>query len=329
MDDVCSAVTCGNVVRLCSLWGSSCSCRTVTSRHAGPGSPDSLHSRLTPHAERAILVAVRRARWRAVLGVALVAAVLWACAGAAPAWDRSLPALDGTVVPQARGAVEHVVRPDGSYGRYGDYSVYLPAGYGQDPRRRYPVVYLLHGGSDSVSFFLELGAREVLDAGVRAGTIWPMILVMVDGGPTFAGDGHVSTSFDEYLVSELMPDVDRRWRTVAARAGRAIGGISLGGRHALEFAADHPTLVAAVGGHSATVPGSPERLAAAGMPIWLDVGKRDGLFPADEALARLLQRHGADVRWHPAPGEHGRTYWRAHLAEYLRFYSEALGGAGS
>jgi hypothetical protein len=34
---------------------------------------------------------------------------------------------------------------------------------------------------------------------------------------------------------------------------------------------------------------------------------------------------GADVRWHPAPGIHGRFYWAAHLLDYLRFYSEALG----
>jgi len=324
MDDMCGALTCGNVVRRRFLWGSSCSCRTGTSRHAGPGSPGSLRSRLTRPGDRAILVVVRRTQWRALLRVALVTAVLWGCAGAAPASHRSLPALDDTVVSQARGAVEHVVLPDSSFGAYGDYDVYLPAGYGHDPRRRYPVAYLLHGGSDSVSFFLELGAREVMDAGVRAGTIRPMILVMVDGGPTFTGDGREPMSFDDYLLSDLIPDVDRRWRTQAVRA---IGGVSLGGRHALEFAADHPTLVAAVGGHSATMPGSPERLAAAGFPIYLDVGTRDGLFPADEALARFLRRHGADVQWHPAPGTHGRPYWSAHLAEYLRFYSEALGGS--
>lgn len=257
-------------------------------------------------------------------GVGLAAAVLWGCAGAAPRSDHALPPLDPTVVSTARGAVEHVTLPDSSYGVYGDYSVYLPPGYGQGSRRRYPVVYLLHGGSDTVTFFAELGAPRAMDAGIRAGTIRPMILVMVDGGPMFTGDGDVPLSFEDFLVSELMPDVDHRWRTVADRSGRAIGGVSLGGRHALEFAADHPGLVAAVGGHSATVPGSPSRLAAAGMPIWLDVGTRDGLFPADEALARYLQQHGADVQWHPAFGEHGRPYWRAHLPEYLRFYSRTL-----
>jgi hypothetical protein len=73
-----------------------------------------------------------------------------------------------------------------------------------------------------------------------------------------------------------------------------------GRRHALEFAADHPSLVAAAGGHSTTVPRSPDDLAAAKIPIYLD------------------------VRWQPAPGAHGRPYRSAHLADYLRFYSDAL-----
>ena len=126
-----------------------------------------------------------------------------------------------------------------------------------------------------------------------------------------------------------MPDVDHRWRTVAERAGRAIGGISLGGRLALEFAADHPSLVAAAAGHSTTVKQSTDdlaaRLSAAALPIYLDVGESDGLFATDEALAQSLRRRDADVRWHTAEGKHERSYWTAHLTDYLRFYSDALG----
>jgi enterochelin esterase-like enzyme len=138
----------------------------------------------------------------------------------------------------------------------------------------------------------------------------------------------VATSFGDYVAAELLPDVDARWRTVAERRGRAIGGISLGGRYALEFAAEYPALVAAVGGHSTSIPRSPERLAGASVPIYLDVGERDELFARDEALATNLRRLGADVRWNPAEGGHAGTYWTAHLGDYLRFYSDAL-GAGS
>jgi enterochelin esterase-like enzyme len=258
----------------------------------------------------------------------VLAAVIGGCGGVGDP-SRGGPAAVSTVVTGPQGAVEHVTSRGSSFGVYGDYSIYLPPGYGQDPQRRYPVVYLLHGGSDSDSFFLELGIREAMDAVLGSGAAGAMILVLVDGGPSFTGDGSVATSFGDYVASELVPDVDRRWRTVAERRGRAIGGISLGGRHALEFAAHHPSLVAAAGGHSTTVAHSPDqlaaRLAAAGIPIYLDVGESDGLFDSDEALARSLRRRGADVRWNPAEGEHARPYWTAHLPDYLRFYSDALG----
>jgi enterochelin esterase-like enzyme len=214
---------------------------------------------------------------------------------------------------------------DSSFGAAGDYWIYLPPGYGQDPQRRYPVVYLLHGGSDAVTFFLELGVQEAMDDGLSSGAVGPMLLVLVDGGPTFQGDGSATGSFDDYVATELIPDVDHRWRTLAERSRRAVGGVSVGGRHALEFAAAHPSLVAAAGGHSSTVPRSPEVLAATGIPIYVDVGESDGLYDDDAALARQLGRLGAHVLWRPAPGEHGRTYWSAHLPDYLRFYSDALG----
>jgi pimeloyl-ACP methyl ester carboxylesterase len=59
------------------------------------------------------------------------------------------------------------------------------------------------------------------------------------------------------------------------------------------------------GGHSTTVH-SPDqlsaRLAAADIPIHLDVGERDGLFPTEEELAESLRPQGANVRWNPAGG---------------------------
>jgi enterochelin esterase-like enzyme len=276
----------------------------------------------------------RRNLWRAVAGGTVLAAAVTGCsAGGDPQPDGGQAAVSTVVTGSgSQGAVEHVTDTDSSFGVYGDYSIYLPPGYGQDPQRRYPVVYLLHGATDSDSFFLDLGIREAMDSALASGAVGPMILVLPDGGPKFTGDGNVPTSFDDYVASELIPAVDRRLRTVPDRTGRAIGGISLGGRHALVIAADQPSLVAAAGGHSSTVTRSPDqlaaRLAAADIPIYLDAGESDGLFDDDEAFAGSLRRRGADVRWNPAEGEHARPYWTAHLPDYLRFYSDALGAGG-
>jgi enterochelin esterase-like enzyme len=267
--------------------------------------------------------------WRRALVGAAVLALATGCAQAADRPHPDLPALDSTVVAGPQGEVEHVALAGSGFGDHGDYTIYLPPGYGQDPRRRYPVVYLLHGGSDKVTFFLELGIQDDMEEALASGAVGPMLLVLVDAGPTFEGNGSATTSFDDYLADELIPDVDHRWRTVAERSGRAVGGVSMGGRHALEFAASHPGLVAAAGGHSTTIPRSHKALAAAKIPIYLDVGESDGLYDDDAALARQLRRLDADVRWHPAPGTHGRAYWSAHLPDYLRFYSEALGARDS
>jgi enterochelin esterase-like enzyme len=266
----------------------------------------------------------RRAWRRALVGAAVVA-VVTGCVARDDRPRPATPALASAVVAGPQGEVEHVPLADSSFGVHGDYTIYLPPGYGLNPQRLYPVVYLLHGGSDTVSFFLELAIQEDMDGALASGAVGPMLLVLVDGGPKFTGDGSTTRSFDDYLATELIPDVDHRWRTLAERRGRAVGGVSLGGRHALEFAAAHPSLVAAVGGHSTTVPRSPKALAAARIPIYLDVGESDGLYDDDAALARELRRLGADVRWRPAPGAHGRPYWSAHLPDYLRFYSDALG----
>jgi enterochelin esterase-like enzyme len=262
---------------------------------------------------------------------AVLVAVVGGCGARADPPNPSgpaMPALAGTVVPGPQGEVEDVHLAGSSFGVHGNYRIYLPPGYGRDPERRYPVVYLLHGGSDTVSFFLELGIQKAMEDGLGSGAVGPMLLVLVDGGPKFTGDGTTSRTFDDYLATELIPDVDHRWRTHAERSGRAVGGVSLGGRHALEFAAGHSSLVAAAGGHSSTVPRSPEALAEAKIPVYLDVGESDGLYDDDAALARQLRRLGADIRWHPAPGTHGRAYWSAHLPDYLRFYSDTLGAAG-
>jgi enterochelin esterase-like enzyme len=265
------------------------------------------------------------AHLRRALAAVVVAMVVTGCAGPGEPPRPAMPTLDGTVVTGPRGEIEHVPLTGSSFGVHGDYTVYLPPGYGEDPARRYPVLYLLHGGSDSVSFFLELGIQGDMEAGLASGVLGPMLLVLIDGGPKFTGDGRTTRSFDDYLATELIPDVDHRWRTIAERKGRAVGGVSLGGRHALEFAAAHPSLVAAAGGHSTTIPRSPEALAAAKIPIYLDVGESDGLYDDDAALARQLRRLDVDVRWHPAPGQHGRPYWSARLPNYLAFYSDALG----
>jgi diacylglycerol O-acyltransferase / trehalose O-mycolyltransferase len=124
--------------------------------------------------------------------------------------------------------------------------VLLPAGYRGDTTRRYPVLYLLHGADSDETSWTRFGDAERLTA--RA----PLIVVMPDGGEQgwytdwYAGDRTVQPRWETYHVGELVPWVDATYRTVAAKRGRAIAGLSMGGYGALSYAARHPgTFVAA------------------------------------------------------------------------------------
>ena len=117
------------------------------------------------------------------------------------------------------------------------YEVALPPDYNsaRSITKRYPVLYLLHGLGGNPRQWINLGARE---QAARYG----MIIVMAEGRDSFYTDSASASAekFESYFVRELVPDVDRRFRTLAAREGRAVGGLSMGGYGALKFGLKHP-----------------------------------------------------------------------------------------
>ncbi|MDB5295474.1 MAG: putative esterase, partial [Phycisphaerales bacterium] len=111
------------------------------------------------------------------------------------------------------------------------YHLYLPLGY-DDPAnaaRRYPVLYWLHGlnQSESSDWF----PPDVLSVAVGGGAIPPVIVVFAaGGGRSFYCDAPDQNILPETtIVRELIPHVDATYRTIAARGGRAIQGVSMGG----------------------------------------------------------------------------------------------------
>jgi diacylglycerol O-acyltransferase / trehalose O-mycolyltransferase len=114
--------------------------------------------------------------------------------------------------------------------------VLVPAGYAAHPEQRYPVLYLLHGRGGQFSDWTRHGGAE------RATARTPLIVVMPDGGR----DATYTGRWTAYHARQLIRWVDARFRTVAARRGRAIAGLSMGGFGALSYAGRTPgTYVAA------------------------------------------------------------------------------------
>src|SRR4051794_37734841 len=135
--------------------------------------------------------------------------------------------------------------------------VLLPDGYAASPVRRYPVLYLLHGCCDfdvrGSQAWTTHGEAEKATAGL------PLIVVMPDAGAGgfysdwFNGGAGGPPKWETYHINQLIPFVDKRYRTVATREGRAVTGLSMGGFGAMSYASRHPDLFVAAASFSGAV----------------------------------------------------------------------------
>lgn len=168
--------------------------------------------------------------------------------------------------------------------------VLLPRGYDAAAHRRYPVLYLLHGAGENQAAWTTSGGAQQLTAG------YPLIVVMpdggVDGGYTdwYNGGAGGPPEWETYHIDQLIPWIDAHFRTVAARAGRAVAGVSMGGGGSMHYAADHPDLFAAAAEFSGAVDNSnafmQELNDATGVVDGKPPGSACGLWQAEEARCR-------------------------------------------
>lgn len=123
------------------------------------------------------------------------------------------------------------------------YNVILPPDYRASSATRYPVLYLLHGFGGHYSDWAT--RTNVADYAAQ----YRMIVVMPEGNNGWYTDSAtVATGkYESYILKELIPDVQKRYRTIEARYGRAIAGLSMGGYGALKFGLKSPDTFAFVG----------------------------------------------------------------------------------
>jgi len=212
------------------------------------------------------------------------------------------------------------------------YRVYLPPCY-EKAGRLFPVLYMFHGLNYGDSQWDTLGLDEWVDASIAAGEIPPLIIVMPNGwGIDREPDGGPG-SFEEWIVDELLPHVEKSYCAWDAREGRAVGGLSRGAFWALEVAFRHPELFASVGGHSPAVfwdnalpQYNPYYLAddapdLESLRIHLDVGEGDWLVKWVARFRERLDERGLAYTFSTAPGDHGYAYWHSQIAAYVDFYT--------
>jgi enterochelin esterase-like enzyme len=219
------------------------------------------------------------------------------------------------------------------------YFVYTPPGF--DAKKKYPVLYLLHGYSDDPSAWTLMGkANVILDNLIAQGKARPMIVVM----PWGYGDMQMITrgwmawqdpqlvvnnftKFSDALMQEVIPMVKSEYPISDKREDHAIAGLSMGGGESVLVGLNHLDDFAYVGAFSSAVgkdnyaasfPGlvsqTPEQLNSKLKLIWVACGTEDGLFPNNQNFVAWLKEKGLRPSFNPTPGRHVWMLWRENLS---------------
>jgi enterochelin esterase family protein len=195
----------------------------------------------------------------------------------------------------------------------------LPAGYdGQSGR--YPVV-VFHDGFE----FCDLGsARHIIDNMTFEGKISPVIAVFVQPVQRDREySGNLQKSYTRFITRELVPFLDRNYRTLPDAGDRATVGISNGGNIALWLGGNYPGIFGKAAAQSSNVEANVLKAFRnndiSRLKIWLDMGRYDlpVLVPRVQNLKKVLDDRKADYSYKEYPEGHSWASWRNHLPEIL------------
>jgi enterochelin esterase-like enzyme len=239
------------------------------------------------------------------------------------------------------------------------YGVILPPGYNQNPKKRYPVIFLLHGGHDDARAYADKYAvMEVLHELYKSGKLPPAIIITPDGNdnrgsnPLYDPDyydgpnGKVAT----LIGSELVQVVRLRYRTLEDPKFWALGGLSSGGWGALNIGLRYLQNFNILFSHSGYFTddsgsqNSPENIVQQLSPqqkqqlrVYLDAGRNDrNLLASTKAFAETLNKLGIKNVFYAFPGGHGLSgsdigwnYFHKHLKDSLSYVGEQFKKAKS
>lgn len=251
------------------------------------------------------------------------------------------------------------VAEDGLYawtlGTQTSYRVMLPPGY-DESNQRYPVLYMLHGVAGDSSEWQSIGLLQAADRMMARGEIDPFIIVLPNGGAKYWVNHASGERWADYVVNDVVSQVDRYYRTIPSASGRAVGGLSMGGEGALRLALTNPTTFGTAAAHSPSLRtafdqfspelqqifGSEEQWRGA-TPLWLvldtdtayglnislDIGEDDPWRANVQELHDRMNSRGIAHRFEVLPGEHAAEYWIDNVGRYLSYYGSAFSASAA
>ena len=204
-------------------------------------------------------------------------------------------------------------------------AILLPPGYDASDKR-YPVLYLLHGGTQNHTAF---PARLWFS---REASRHEMIVVMPHLPPVyFSSRGNGAPAFEAFIATDLTGYVDANYRTIASRNGRGVAGISMGGFAAAIVGLKRPDAFGTVGAISAALTGAGRQselealvaaLPAGSAPyVYIACGAQDSLMPASRRFAELLKARTIAHDYREVPGDHSWAVWDPQVQAFFEVFA--------
>lgn len=236
----------------------------------------------------------------------------------------------------AKGKLDSIQYESKTVGNTRKALVYTPPGF--DKKKKYPVLYLLHGiGGDQKEWLNGGNPPVILDNLYAEGKIQPMIVVMPNGramkddraiGNIFDKDKvEAFATFEKDLLNDLIPFIEKQYPTLTDRENRAVAGLSMGGGQSLNFGLGNLDKFAWVGGFSSApntkrpeelVP-NPDEAKKKLKLLWISCGDADGLITFSKRTHDYLYEKDVPHIYYVEAGGHDFKVWKNGLYMFSQF----------
>ena len=234
------------------------------------------------------------------------------------------------------GKVETITYDSKTVGTTRKVTIYTPPGFNK--KKKYPVLYLLHGiGGDEKEWLNGGNPQIILDNLYSEGKIEPMIVVMPNGramkddsasGDIMAADKvQAFATFEKDLLHDLIPFIEKKYPVLKDREHRAIAGLSMGGGQSLNFGLGNLDQFAWVGGFSSApntkmpqelIP-NPEEAKKKLKLLWISCGDKDWLIENSKRTHDYLVKNNVPNIYYLEPGVHDFKVWKNGLYMFSQF----------
>lgn len=219
--------------------------------------------------------------------------------------------------------------------------VYTPPGYDKNAGKRYPVMYVQHGGGEDETGWVEQGKTDViLDNLIAEGKASPMIVVIANGNIRTGFGGYSSegmAGFKKEMTQNIVPFIDDNYRTLTDAQNRAICGLSMGGGQSFYVGLESLEHFSSVGIFSSgifggirnpsgstfdaekEIPGLQSRSEDFNKKLdlfYISCGEGDMRIEHTKKAVAIMRESGLNVEFNTFPGDHEWQVWRKSLHDF-------------